>query len=475
MGIGEIPQHPDLDRELTEIDAPFDYVTFLETILDNVSDCIIAVNKQGLVTYVNRPYARILGLEQEHCIGRHITEVVSKETQLHLVAQGSDPVLGEQLTVRGQKFLVNQMPIRVDGVTVGAVGVALFQNINRVRDLAHKLFSLDLVQKQERSQWRARYCLTDIIGSSSFIMEAKERAVRAARTRTNVLITGETGTGKELFAQAIHNASERAKYPFVRMNCSAIPRELLEAELFGYAAGAFTGAHRNGNPGKFELASRGTIFLDEIGDMPLSMQTVLLRVLQEHEIVRLGDTHPTPVDVRIICATHQDLESKVRNMTFRQDLFYRLNVFQIRVAPLRERLQDLPAIVERLLLDLCEELGFGKIVVPPSVMQQLQQYSWPGNIRELRNVLEQALHFLEGEYLPPIKLSNSISKMNSEQSTNKDTQPVSTLAEAVAAAEHAVLGIALEQTGGNKTRAASLLKVDRSYLYKKLREHGFIL
>ncbi|MEH7392935.1 sigma-54 interaction domain-containing protein, partial [Bacillus sp. JJ1474] len=382
----------------------------------------------------------------------------------HLVAKNGKPLIDE-LVVRGRKLVIKQLPIKSGDVVVGAVGFAIFNETSQVLDLARKLFNIEL-EPSINNYWKAKYNLKDIIGSSKQIEELKKQIKRISQSNSSVLIYGESGTGKELIAHSIHTLSNRSSNPFVRINCSAIPRELLEAELFGYEGGAFTGARQKGQIGKVELANSGTLFLDEIGDMPLPMQSSLLRVLQEKEIVRVGGTKPIPVDVRVICATHRNLHKHVIENQFRQDLYYRINIFTVKVPSLRERTDDLPELINHFLLTLRSELGLGELYLTDELMDYLKKYSWPGNIRELRNVIEHAVHFVTGnqlklEHLPELSKLSNISNHNTNLNLNENVKAV----------EYATIQTALNQTNGNKTRAAKLLGIDRSQLYKKLREY----
>jgi transcriptional regulator with PAS, ATPase and Fis domain len=300
------------------------------------------------------------------------------------------------------------------------------------------------------------------------MVELKKLSLKAATVNSPVLLLGESGTGKELFAHAIHDASERRLGPLVRINCAAIPRDLLEAELFGYEPGAFTGAGPKGKPGKFELAQRGTLFLDEISELPVEMQPKLLRVLEDKEVERLGGTKLTRCDFRLIAATHQSLEKLVEEGKFRQDLYYRLNVIPLKIPALRERKTDIPLITVSLLHRLCEDLGRPVRRVSPEVMKAFEAYDWPGNIRELSNTLERTLYSIEGfedtirpEHLPPIfQTLRSPSPQDSEKRI-KDIRD---------AAEREALSRALRASNNNIGKAAEILGMHRTALYKKIKK-----
>lgn len=363
-----------------------------------------------------------------------------------------------------------------------------------------------LVHRLERSTADDAGPFSRIIGASPGIAAARNIARRAARGDSNVLLVGETGTGKELFAKAIHLASGRASGPFVAVNCAAIPETLIESELFGYEHGSFTGARPDGKKGMFEVASSGTIFLDEVGDMPLALQAKVLRVLQERTIQRVGGTAEIPIDIRLIAATNRDLERMVAEGLFRMDLFYRLNVINIRIPPLRERLDDLEDLVSSIIARLNGVCGTHVTRVQPAVLHAFRDYDWPGNVRELENVLERALNFVDGDevaldHLPPHIAearrgrSGPRPRSRSESASGRGPESGSggpppcpplvaprggdrgcgaqpSLRNVLKNEEREAVLRALEACGNNRMEAAKLLGISRSGLYKKLREHG---
>jgi transcriptional regulator with PAS, ATPase and Fis domain len=330
----------------------------------------------------------------------------------------------------------------------------------------------------------ARYTFASIVGAGAAITAAKEEAERASRTDSTVLLRGETGTGKELFAHAIHAAGSRRAAPFIKLNCAAVPAELLESELFGYEEGAFTGARRGGKPGKFELAAGGTLFLDEIGDMPLPMQAKLLRVLQEKEVDRLGGTGTRRVDLRLIAATGRNLEEIVGLGTFRADLYYRVNVIPIRIPPLREHPEDLDAIAEAFLARLSADTGEPKRRLSAEILCILRSYPWPGNVRELQNGLERAVAMSPREILRPehfpahlLRFANGVRKEGTKGAHEADGEERSanvtgSLASVKAEAERSAIVSALAAVGGNRTKAAGLLRIHRVKLHEKIKRYG---
>lgn len=308
-----------------------------------------------------------------------------------------------------------------------------------------------------------KYTFNHIIGKSDVMAELKRRALKAAESASTVLIYGECGTGKELLAQAIHNASDRQRKPFVTVNCAAIPLELAESEFFGYEGGAFTGARRHGKPGKFELADGGTIFLDEVGDMPLPLQGKLLRVIQEREVERVGGLRPREVDVRIIAATNKDLYRLVGEGKFRQDLFFRLKVLFLKVPPLRERVEDIPLLVYHFIDKYNRQLGRRIEGISDEAMEILKRHNWPGNVRELENMIETAVIFCKGRLIQVEDLAFEFAGDEGRKVGNKI---------ALTELERDAIFRALEITGGNKSKAAKLLGISRSTLYEKLNFYG---
>jgi transcriptional regulator with PAS, ATPase and Fis domain len=295
----------------------------------------------------------------------------------------------------------------------------------------------------------------------------KKEALNAAANQFPVLITGDSGTGKELFAQAIHQASPRKLYPFVRINCSAIPRDLLESELFGYEKGAFTGAKSEGKPGKFEIANHGTVFLDEIGDLPLEMQPKLLRVVEDKEFERVGGTRVIHSDFRVIAATNQSLEDMVSDSRFRKDLFYRLNVIPLHIPPLRERRDDIISLCRHFLQQMAQEAALSEIKLGAEAEIALQQHDWPGNVRELLNVLERTLSSIEGNAIRLCDLPFYL-----QRAPQNSSQPNQTSIKAVhARAEKEAILYALRETDNNKVRAAKILGIHRTLLYKKMTKY----
>src|SRR5687767_2687844 len=362
----------------------------------NASEGMLLVDREARVVWINDQYKRFLpalGFQRVEDFVGHPVDAVVQNTQMHRVIQTGKPILIDLLSNKAGTFVVSRIPLRDEaGQVIGALGIVLFDHPETtLQPLIHKFANLqrdlDDARRELASQRRTKYTLASFVGGSPAAVEVKRQARRAALSSSPVLLLGETGTGKELLAHAIHAASACAAGPLVSINIAAVPDTLLEAEFFGVAPGAYTGADRKGRDGKFKLADGGTLFLDEIGDMPLALQAKLLRVLQEQEVEPLGSNQVQRVDVRIIAATSRDLPAMVSAGSFRADLYYRLNVLPIRLPALRERLSDLEALIEALSEDIARRSGLPHKSLAPDALELLAAQPWPGNIRELRNVL----------------------------------------------------------------------------------------
>ena len=332
----------------------------------------------------------------------------------------------------------------------------------------------DQFRPDYQHDWTAKYDFSDIIGVSDALAEAKKRALQVASTDSTVLLTGESGTGKELFAHAIHANSKRRFHPFVRINCSSIPSELLEAEMFGHEAGAFTGALRKGRMGMFELADKGTIFLDEITQLNWDIQAKLLRVLQEKEIVRVGGTKPVLVDFRLILATNANIETMMQSGRFRSDLYYRINVFPVTIPPLRERKSDIRVLIDHFVQRLQKDDTMKSKRLSESVFKIFEHYNWPGNVREMIHVLEQIFISSREDLIEPRDLPPYFSETVKDEGASTDVDISGSLKELMERAEKVILMKALEQVGGNRTEAANLLGIHRSGLYQKLKKYELL-
>ncbi|WGD52332.1 sigma 54-interacting transcriptional regulator [Bradyrhizobium sp. CB1650] len=444
--------------------------------LENLCEGAIAIDRGGRVVYVNEKYLAALGLKRtSEAIGRPIEEIIPNSL-MRKVAETGEPILLDIMELGGEQLVVTRMPIEDErGSVIGAIGFVLYDQLDSLKPLLARVAQLEsdlrLARRQLSNARAARFTFGDFVGATPAIAQAKEFAKRAARQNVTVLLTGETGTGKELLAQAIHNASARAEKPFVSVNVAAIPETLIESEFFGTAPGAYTGADRRGREGKFRIADGGTLFLDEIGEMPLQLQAKLLRVLQEREIERLGSDKITKVDVRVIAATNVDLRKRVSEGAFRADLYYRLNVLSIDLPPLRKCLDDLPDICSRLI----EEIGdYIHARITPSGLAALARYDWPGNVRELRNILERALILSDSGRLTGDDFVH-ILPVGAEAGSAplpRMTGLVVPYAEAEAEFEKQTLEQALAASNGQISEAARMLRISRATFYKKLAKFG---
>jgi PAS domain S-box-containing protein len=458
---------------LSQLDrsALLERLELYDLVLDSIFNGVVVTDSDGYILYFNRPYGRFLGVNPDEQIGRHVTEVINN-TRMHIVAKTGKAEINHTQKIRGQNMVVQRIPIKRDGRVVAVFGQVMFKDVRDVHALARKLSLLESkvrhYEEELISIWSSRYTLESIVGVSEAMRSLKREALKAAGTNLPVLITGESGTGKELFAHAIHHASPRRLHPFIRINCAAIPKDLLESELFGYERGAFTGARSEGKPGKFELAHHGTIFLDEIGELPLTMQPKLLRALEEKEFERVGGTSVIQSDFRLIAASNQSLEEMVKRGRFRKDLFYRLNVIPLYIPPLRDRKEDILPLAFHILKQLSESAASPEVTLDPEVQEVLMQHDWPGNVRELSNVLERAFCSLEGDRIRIQDLAFPLRPHDSEM----ESASCIPLKDAVSRIERDAILQALAACENNKTKAARLLGIHRTLLYKKMRRHG---
>lgn len=434
----------------------------------------IAVDRDSQITWINTSYSHLLGLDDAaKVIGKPVRQVIP-HTRMPEVVQTGKPLLLDIMEHNQQQLVVTRLPYYDEaGAIVGAVAFVLYDDLQPLTPLVSKYRRLhqDLAAARKALAKKARgtrYSLGDFVGGSPEALEVKRKARLAAGRDMPVLLLGETGTGKEVLAQAIHAVSARAEKPFVGVNLAAVPENLLEAEFFGVAPGAYTGADRRTRDGKFQLANGGTLFLDEVGDMPLPLQAKLLRALQEGEIEPLGSNKVVSVDVRLIAATSRNLEAMIADGSFRSDLYYRLNVLEVSIPPLRERLGDLGVLCEALLGEICEGQDLRGEITDAGVAA-LANYDWPGNIRELRNVLERALTMSEdGDLLDADAIFKVLPKGGQRPVAQTPARAVRPLARIVADAEAQAIEEALVACRGNRTKAARLLGISRSVLYEKL-------
>ncbi|KQP22629.1 Fis family transcriptional regulator [Pseudorhodoferax sp. Leaf267] len=470
-------------------------------LFSSMSQGMFLVDHAGTIVWVNDGYRRFLpalGFSSIDEFQGHPVDEVIPNTQMRRVLETGEPILVDLLTNKAGTFVVSRIPLRDEAQQViGAIGIVLFDHPETTlkpliekfarlqrdlddarRELASQRSQVLLQGDGGAGQRRAKYTFASFIGSSPAAVDVKRHARRAAQSSSPVLLLGETGTGKELLAHAIHAASNRARGPFVSLNIAAVPDTLLEAEFFGVAPGAYTGADRRGRDGKFKLADGGTLFLDEIGDMPAALQAKLLRALQEGEIEPLGSNRLVAFDARVIAATSRDLATLVRQGRFREDLYYRLNVLPLQVPALRERRSDIPALVEALSEDLAQRSGEAPPELTPDALALLAGQHWRGNIRELRNVLEQLAMRSDRQRVDADEVRRVLAETGVHAIAAAEPVPrhaddgraslLRPLGEQVAELEARAIAAAMAETGGNKLAAARLLGISRATLYERL-------
>lgn len=444
--------------------------TMLEAIIQSSDEAISVVDDQGCGLLINPAYSRITGLTKNQVIGKPAAIDIYEGESMHMkVLKTKTPVRGVNMRVgpKHKEVIVNVAPIIVEGVLKGSVGV--IHDVSEIQSLTHELKRA----RQIIRTLQAKYTFVDIIGASEEMTLPIEQAKLSARTPATVLLRGESGTGKELFAHAIHNESDRKFNKFVRVNCAAISESLLESELFGYEEGAFTGARRGGKTGLFEEANHGSIFLDEIGELPASIQAKLLRVLQEQELIRVGGTNPIPIDVRVIAATNINLEQAIGKGTFREDLYFRLNRMPIFIAPLRKRKGDIKELAEHLIHKINQEYGRSIEGITEEAIKKLQGYDWPGNVRELENILGRTIIFMkltetmiDIQHIPDFIEDNV--PLKQEAARPEAYVSGKTLVEIIDRHEAKVIKEAIHMYKGNKTLTAKALGISVRNLYYKM-------
>lgn len=468
----------DLEQVARELETVKALNRTLDTVLNIIYDGIVVVDEKGYITLTNRVFADFINTPAADITGRHVTEVLDG-SRLHVVAKTGIPEIGDIQNIHGKPLIVSRLPIIRDGRAVGAVGKVVFPQLAEIQELAGKIGFLqnkvDYYQEEFQKTRTARDVLDGIVAESPAMKNIKQEIMQVARSKSTVLVTGESGTGKEVVVRAIHMCSDRSGGPFIKVNCAAISENLLETEIFGYAPGAFTGALKNGKPGRFELADVGTIFLDEIGDMSMALQAKILRVLQEREFERVGGTRSIKVDVRILAATNKDLRKAIFEGIFREDLFYRLNVINLHLPPLRERLEDIVPLTLGFVEKYNRILKADITGISESVMAALLRHSWPGNVRELENVIERAVNYARSGLIQtahlPSYLINTVDQVQKGEIRREDA---SSYRSKLLEVERKIILSAIEKAGGNKTRAAQILNISRSRLYVKMKRLGLM-
>jgi len=446
-------------------------------ILENIKGLIV-VDSQGRIVFFNKSLAEMSGLDPEKIIGKPIKEIVPTN-RLDQIVLTREPELAEFYFLKSETFVSSRYPIYQGNKFFGAIEYDLFDTYKELKDFLKKTESLptklSLFKQQKKRKNSNKYSIDNIVGESPQIQKLRKEITAAAKTNSTVLIVGESGSGKELVAHSIHALSERIDHPFISINCSAIPIELFESELFGFEEGTFTNARKGGQMGKFQLANHGTLFMDEINQMPLMLQPKILRAVQEKEVDKIGGKYSIPVDVRVICASNQNLKELVERGKFREDLYYRLNVIQIRVPSLRERIEDIPILVSSAIDNLNHFLNRDVTGVSEKVINLLSEYHWPGNVRELQNTLERAMNGIDKDTKQldiehfEFFIEETLSGKRSIPLSLEEKSPLDAVRDY--AERESILQV-LRQCNGNKTHTAKLLKISRPLLYQKMKRLG---
>ena len=438
----------------------------------------VVIDDNGNVVYINKSYALLLGLSQNDAVGKHVSKVIPN-TKLDITLKTGIEEFGSLFTVYDHvkneeiTLVCNRIPIKENGQIIGALAITTIRNLNEFELLQQEINRLKIDNQNYKKQLdilqKSLNPLDKIIGASDSFKEIKKTLEEYAKSNLPILITGETGVGKEVFANAIQQLSNRNLNNYVKINCAAIPKDLLESELFGYAEGAFSGASKGGKIGKFELANNGTVLLDEIGEMPIELQAKLLRVLQEKEFEKIGSVKTIKSNVRIICSTNQNIEDLVDKRLFREDLYYRINTIELQIPPLREHLDDIPLLCDFFIKKINTDNNYNIEGISSSVLELFNQYSWPGNIRELEHVIERAALLCKTEMIQLNHCNFILAKIRraKESATTGET-----LKDKTNNVERDSIIEALEKSGGNKTKAAKLLNIDRSILYDKIKKYS---
>jgi transcriptional regulator with PAS, ATPase and Fis domain len=483
VGTGIVINH---NREpvglFTQTDAVMNYLneskllkkwkTILQSVLHNAYDGLVMINEKEEISFIS---PSLIELFELHALKLEYTRVdeVLPHLQISTVLKTGVADISDFMEIKGINYMVHRIPVYQDDKIIGAIGKIVYRQLHEVREKFKSYENNEKrMQVSDRKTEKARFSFEQIVTKDPQMEKLMRSGMKAAKGRTTILIRGESGTGKELFAHAIHNASPFSKGPFITVNCAAIPEHLLESEFFGYEEGAFTGAKNKGKRGKFDLAHGGTLFLDEVGDMSLQLQAKLLSVLQERGFYRVGGTERVEVDVRIIAATNRPIEKMVEEGTFREDLFYRLNVISFELPPLRKRKKDILLLSESFIRALNKQNGTSITGWNPQVGQAMMEYDWPGNIRELRNVWERAMVFAENgkveiEDLPEYMIKKVGYESIAADDDNMEGQSL------LEKAERSAIYKALQQANGNKTKACQLLGISRSVLYDKLKKYEY--
>ena len=468
--VATLQEITELESIIQEMESVKELKGTLETILESAYDGVIVINKEGIITMLNGAYASNLGINAQDAIGKHVGKVLGENTSLLTVLRSGHAKLGEIIWLNEHEVIANSIPIKKSGHIIGAVGKIMFKGLRELDSLSQKVYSLRRELRYYRDSIEqvrgAHFMLKDIISESQEITLVKEEARCLLNGTTAVLIRGESGVGKESFAHALHLESHRQFGPFIKINCGHGPEKLLDAEMFGYTDGAFSGAKKGGQVGKLQLASKGTVFLDEVDALPLNLQAKLLKVLQDKKVQPLGDGKAVVVDIRIIASSNRLLEDLIAKGLFNQEFFQKLAVNILNIPPLRNRKADILPLAKHFIFKFNHQFNTEVKDLSPEVSNLFMQYNWPGNVREMKNVLERSFNMVEGntiymQYLPAY-LQQGAHRFSKGRG----------LAAIMAETERTAIIEALAISKGNKSRAASHLGISRAWLYERMEKHG---
>lgn len=453
------------------------FVSMTSLLFNQLPIPINFIDTEGKVIIMNQAFLDYLNIGLEDVTGKHLSEI-DPSVRLPIVVKTGHAEIGQKHRFHsGRESIVHRIPLFYKDTIIGGVGIILIEDLNYLYEISEENSLIKTLKVNKANKiadvYKTKYTFDDILTQSYLGEKCKEQAKIYSTNDFPILITGESGVGKELFAHSIHSLSNRKDGPFIRVNCAAIPESLIESELFGYEKGAFTGAQSTGKIGKFELANGGTIFLDEIGDFPLGLQAKLLRVLQEKEIEKIGSNEIVQLDIRIIAATNYSLEDKVKENKFRQDLFYRLNVLNLNVPSLKERKDDIPLLINHFITSMYQNFNIYKRF-PDDVIEILKAYSWPGNVRELKNIVERIAVNTKGKVVNESDIPDYIIEEinNNFHTSNEDSCELKngSLKNTLLEIEKRIIKDTLLKCNNNKTEAARVLGIPRMTLYRKLKE-----
>lgn len=466
-----------LERTVEALEFSKEWEEKLRSVIELAYDGLIIVNQKGEITMVNDGFCELFNTTQNKLINYNVKDIYP-QLAIHDVLKSGIKMNNVAKMIGTTQCLITVLPIHDEDEMIGAVCKITYRGLKHLQEALNRVTKLEkqvtYYQKELQERKGTKYSFANIIGDSPIIQKVKKEAFAASQSLSTVLLLGESGTGKELFASGIHVASKR-NGKFIQVNCAAIPADLLESELFGYSEGAFTGAKKGGKKGKFELAQNGTLFLDEIGDMPLLLQTKLLRVLQEKEFEPIGSNQVLSLNTKIIAATNQNLQHLIADNQFREDLFYRLNVMNIHIPPLRDRKEDIQDITEAIIEQL-NQAGFSIKGVTHYALTKLLQHEWPGNIRELYNALERAANltidgYIDASNLPNFQQTNELPSIKPPNQTIVNHESM-IYKEALETKEKQLIENALIEANGNKAKASRILGISRTWLYTQMKKYN---